>query len=61
MWDDFSPIDTIHQVQDVKEPNAENQRAYAKLLPVFEAVGRNQAAVGDRFAALEAQAAGGET
>jgi xylulokinase len=53
LWNDFSPIDEIHEVQDVRKPIPENQARYARLLPIFEQLGRNQADIGDMFAELE--------
>jgi len=36
LWQDFSRIDEIHQVVELVEPDAENNRQYERLLPVFE-------------------------
>ncbi|MHC4504655.1 MAG: xylulokinase [Planctomycetota bacterium] len=53
MWDDFSRIDEIHKVQDVKEPIPANQEKYAKLTPIFEKLGRHQSDIGDLLAGVE--------
>ncbi len=53
LWDDFSKIDEIHKVQDVKEPIVEHQKEYAKIIPIFEKLGRDQAQIGDMFAEIE--------
>jgi len=53
LWDDFSPIDDIHKVQDVRVPNAANRAQYEKLLPLFRTLTKNQADLGDQFAALD--------
>ena len=53
LWDDFSPIDEIHRVQDVKKPIAANQTRYARLTPIFEKLGKDQAALGDLFAEID--------
>ena len=36
LWPNFEKIDEIHQIVEVVEPDAENNRKYEKLLPVFE-------------------------
>ena len=53
MWDDFSRIDEIHKVQDVKEPIPANQQKYAKLTPIFGKLGRHQSDIGDMLAGVE--------
>ena len=50
LWEDFSKIDGIHNVLDVKKPNPENQKAYARITPVFERLGKHQSEIGDLFA-----------
>jgi xylulokinase len=53
LWDDFSKIDEIHEVQDVREPLPANQARYAPLTEIFEKLSRNQAQIGDMFARIE--------
>ena len=50
LWDNFDRIDEIHKVRDVKEPIAENHKAYEKMIPIFERLGRDMSEVGDMFA-----------
>ena len=52
LWTDFSTIDTIHQVNDMSEPNAENRFVYESLLPVFRQAAEAQAQLGDALHAL---------
>ena len=52
LWDDFSKIDEIHEVQDVRKPIPANQARYALLTPIFEKLSRNQAQIGDMFAEI---------
>ncbi len=52
IWDNFDRIETIHKVQDVKRPIAENQAAYAKLVPIFEQLGQYQSDIGDRLTGI---------
>jgi len=53
LWDDFSPIDEIHKVRDVRRPIPANQAEYAALVPIFEKLSKNQSDIGDMFAGLE--------
>jgi len=53
LWDDFSKIDEIHEVQDIRKPLPANQARYAPLTEIFEKLGRNQAQIGDMFAQIE--------
>jgi xylulokinase len=53
LWDDFSRIEQIHEVQDVRKPIAANRTQYEKLLPIFARLTRDQADVGDLFAELD--------
>ncbi len=52
-WEDYSPIEDIHVIADVKAPTAENSAAYAKRLTVFEKLNEHLADIGDRIVALE--------
>ena len=46
LWEDFSKVDQIHQVESVAEPIAENSVAYHKLEPVYEILRSAQAEIG---------------
>lgn len=47
MWDDFSRIDLIHQIEESYEPNPQNNQIYEKLLPIFNTAAEYQAHIGD--------------
>ena len=53
LWDDFSPIDGIHQLQDESQPIAENVAVYRRLLPIFQQACADQSGLGDQLAALD--------
>ncbi|MHC5055952.1 MAG: xylulokinase [Planctomycetota bacterium] len=53
LWEDFSRIDGIHEVRDVKRPIAANREKYAELAPAFGRLGRHQSDIGDMLAALD--------
>jgi len=53
LWDDFSRIEEIHQVQDVRKPIPANQTRYAPLTAIFDILNRHQADIGDMFARME--------
>lgn len=53
IWKDFSPIQEVHQVQDVAVPDPANTAVYERLLPVFEQTRRDQARLGDMLASLD--------
>ena len=53
LWDDFSKIDEIHKVRDIKEPIGDHQKEYAKIMPIFEKLGMDQARIGDMFVEIE--------
>ncbi|MEW6578033.1 MAG: FGGY-family carbohydrate kinase [Chloroflexota bacterium] len=52
LWDDFTIIDRIHQVESVTEPIPENVQVYDTLLPIFIKSSEYLADIGDRMAAL---------
>jgi xylulokinase len=52
LWNDFSQIDSAHEVQDVARPIAENVRVYQQLLPIFRQACADQARLGDQLARL---------
>jgi len=47
LWKDFTRLDQIHKVEEVVEPDAENNQEYEKLLPVFEKAAAYQSIIGD--------------
>jgi len=53
LWHDFSQIDEIHEIQDVKKPMPAHQRRYAPLTEIFAKLNQNQAEIGDMFAGIE--------
>jgi xylulokinase len=40
LWDDFTKIDQIHEIEDAVEPNPKNNQVYEQLLPIFEIASR---------------------
>ncbi len=52
IWSDFSQIDSIHDVQNVARPDADNVRVYQQLLPIFRQACADQARLGDRLAEI---------
>lgn len=53
LWRDFTPVDAIHEVEDVTAPDPAHQAVYARLLPVYARATRALADLGDRLAAVE--------
>ena len=53
MWSNFRKIDSIHKVENVAKPVAENQAVYEKLLPVFIQAGKSQSELGDMLSGIE--------
>jgi xylulokinase len=53
LWEDFSKVDQIHQVESVAEPIAENTAVYHKLEPAFEKLRHAQAEIGAILSDLE--------
>jgi xylulokinase len=47
LWENFDKIDEIHKMEEIVEPNPENNRKYEKLLPVFNLAAEYQAKIGD--------------
>jgi len=45
LWRDFSRVDTAHAIEAVEEPRPETARAYARLMPVFERIRIEEAAI----------------
>ncbi len=52
LWDDFSPIDAIHQLQAESRPIAQHVDIYRQLLPIFRQACDDQSRLGDQLAAL---------
>jgi xylulokinase len=52
LWKDFSKMDEIHQVEDVKEPILENTEIYQKLEPAFEILRKSQGEIGESLAKI---------
>jgi xylulokinase len=53
LWDDFTRVDEVHQVEAVAEPDPAGREVYDKLLPVFDRARQTQSELGDMLAALE--------
>ena len=47
LWDDFSVIDQIHEVEATVIPDPENNKLYEKLLPIFSKASEYQAHIGE--------------
>jgi xylulokinase len=52
IWEDFSKVDEIHQVESVSDPVEENHEFYQQLEPAFEVLRKSQAEIGDRLEKL---------
>jgi xylulokinase len=52
LWDDFSRVDAVHQVESVTRPNPRNASVYNQLLPLFRQASLAQARLGDALAAV---------
>jgi len=52
LWPDFSRMDEIHLVQDIKEPIPSNTEGYKKIYPVFEILRKSQAEIGELLVQL---------
>ena len=53
LWQDFSRIDQIHEIEAVATPDPQNATVYEKLLPVFRRACQTQSELGDMLAELE--------
>jgi xylulokinase len=53
LWKDFSQVDRVHRVQDVRKPVARNVEAYRRLQPAFEMSRRHQAELGELLHTIE--------
>jgi len=50
LWNDFSRIDRVHELQDRAVPCPEHVRIYSQLLPVFRQAASDQSRLGDLLA-----------
>jgi xylulokinase len=57
LWQDFSRIDEIHQVVERILPDPENNRAYEKLLPIFEYASECQSRISEKLRGAQSGAA----
>ena len=46
LWQDFSKLDEIHQIEETMEPDPANHDIYKSLAPVFEMLRQSQAKLG---------------
>lgn len=53
LWNDFQPIDEVHQFESVNHPDPASVARYRPLLDVFCQARLDQARLGDRLAALD--------
>ena len=53
LWKDFSPVNDAHRVVSVEKPIAANAAVYRKLMPAFEQLRTDQAALGDLLRSIE--------
>ena len=53
LWKSFARVDDAHTVESVEKPIARNAEIYRKLAPAFEAMRRNEAALGDLLHGIE--------
>ena len=53
LWKDFNRIDEIHNIEEVVEPDKENNRTYEKLLPIFDLAADYQAKISESLHNLE--------
>jgi len=49
LWEDFARIDDIHHVEELVEPDPENNAKYEKILPIFEQASECLAKVSDEL------------
>jgi xylulokinase len=49
IWEDFSKVDEVHQIESISEPVQENHDRYQQLETVFEILRKSQAEIGDAF------------
>lgn len=49
IWENFSKIDAIHQVESVSIPVKENHEFYQQIEPIFDVLRKSQAEIGERL------------
>jgi xylulokinase len=53
LWEGFDRIDKIHKIEELVEPNPENNRVYEKLLSVFDLAADYQSRISDLLHNIE--------
>jgi xylulokinase len=53
IWPNFEKIDNIHKITEVVEPDANHNRKYEKLLPIFNLAAEYQAKISDALQEIE--------
>jgi xylulokinase len=53
LWKDFAPVDAVHRVVSVAEPDAGNAEVYRRLMPAFELLRTGQAELGKLLQTIE--------
>ena len=53
LWSDFTPIDAVHEIEELATPDPSRRVVYEALLPVFRNACLDQARLGDLLAALD--------
>ncbi len=53
LWDSFDRIDEVHKIEELVEPNPENNQVYEKLLPVFDQAADYQSKISDLLHNIE--------
>lgn len=53
LWDSFSRIDEIHKIEEMVEPDKENNWVYEKLLPIFDLAADYQSKISESLHTLE--------
>ena len=53
LWKDFHRMDEIHTLEEVVQPNAENNRKYEELLPIFALANEYQSRLSEALHAIE--------
>ena len=52
LWNDFSPIDKVHHINDISKPDSETLAIYESLLPVFRQAAEDQSRLGEALHGL---------
>jgi xylulokinase len=52
LWKNFTPIQEVHQIQDVAVPDPASAAVYEQFLPAFDQSRRDQARLGDMLVSL---------